>query len=266
MGCVIDPAARRPASGHPAQGRHKRGFPERHDQSDRKRHRPERIALLSPEPGNEGAAGQEGADEQAPAIAHEQARPVHIPGEESEKRPRQGGQEHRCDGRARFTQNERRPQRRDRSDAGSQAIDVVEQVDRMDHRREPDYRQHDERRGRNSSRGLAEQIDEQSAQGERPDQLGCGPQRESVIDEAEDEGAKGRPEQSDLAPVAGAERQRREEGARCDGYTSQERGWFSMPAIRAREADHADPHRPPSHQRAKREADYRGAEGRQESV
>ena len=122
--------------------------------------------------------------------------------------------------------------------------------------------------GEDAGRGLVEQIDQRRAEDQRADQLGGGPERELVVDEAEAPGRRGptraehdrgstparrTPTVATTVPAAMATPPNSGVGLRCQR------------SVRG-QADHAEPHRPVSSERAEGNRECRGAQGGQNRV
>ena len=126
-------------------------------------------------------------------------------GRKPSKRAGQREHQDRRTGGAGLNQDDGRPTRRDGAHARSQAVHVVEDVDRMNDGREPDHGEHDERRREDTGRGLVEQIDQHRAKDKRTYELGGGPERKLVVNEAKGQPAEGRADKHDGARLPSPE-------------------------------------------------------------
>ena len=210
---VIGPALGGIASGQPPQHQHERGVEERHDQDQARRERPGSTnASPRAEHRDERGRRQHRADEEAPAVAHEQARRRPVPEQESEER---AGERRQQDDHRRAELGPEQVGEEaggDERHAGGQAVHVVEQVEGVADAGKPD--DGDERyaaAARGVRLGAGQREDEEGADGQRRDELGERRELQSIVEDADDEhgqrgGQDGRPTATGRPRSTGAQR------------------------------------------------------------
>ena len=193
------------------------------------------------------ADARSGADEQAPAVTHEQARAVAIPIQEPEERPGEAHEQQRHARAHRRAEQESEEDRRDQPDARREAVHVVEQVHRVTDARKPDGG-HERVLRRNGAFGLdaGKREHEEGADRQRRHQLGERRKLQPVVEHADDEHRQrrrhqGRPrrDRRDDFRTRG-DNQEAGHGANRDGNAAHRRRGRGVPAIGPRRDDGAD--------------------------
>ena len=231
---VVAPAHQRAAPRERARQRHEGGVEDR-DQQDQHREEGGRDQPALHVRGRADAGGREEAtDQEAAAVAHENAAGRKVVAEEAEHRAGERGDRHGQ--RAGVLRHQQREvaERGDRRHARRQPVHVVEQVERVGHADDPDEREQAIDRNPAGDRDRRHQPQDDRRDHHLPDQLRQRLHGADVVEHAEQE------------HQPGIERQRQEPLVRrmkkhaagepdCDGDPPEQRHRPPMPAIRGRE-------------------------------